>query len=352
MDVLASNPYMAVMKLLVVFLLLIAQVHASDITDAFKKKDFRKVSDIYRDNQKRVYTSKELIYISFSLRQLRFFRQDIKLNVRLIKANFEADHKKILVKLKNSDTVDGDEVPKALKVLYWNLLNDYGEIIKGYDSLSKRLDKDQVHYNTFSKILGEIEFRESKVDKKNEEIIGHIQFVTNKVYKRTSSFFISYVSWQQDAEIRKNDGSHAGLILTNKGFCPGGETGWENYLWHFSIDGCFMFGSGGVSKQGTSTIRKYQQSNIPAIGFKASPGISMIVSSTRSRIGIKIPIIYTMQKLTPPSSAYTMKQDSPLSIVTSLYSRWQFPNWYFQTEFGKYVSKESTFWGFGIGKSF
>jgi hypothetical protein len=340
------------MKFLVVLLLLIAQVHASDVTDAFKKKDFRKVSKIYRDNQKRVFNSKELVFISFSLRQLGFYRQDIKLNVRLIKANFAAKHRQLLLDIKKGETIDGDEVPKALKVLYWNLLDDYGEIIKGYDRLSTRMDKDQSHFNTFSKILGEVEFRESKVDKKNEEIVGHIQLVTNKVYKRSSSFFLSYVSWQQDAEIRKNDGSQAGLILTNKGFCAGGETGVENYLWHFSIDGCLLIGSGGVSKQGTSTIRKYQQSNIPAVGFKTSPGISMIVSSSKSRIGIRIPIIYSVQKLTPPSSDYTMKQDSPLSVVTSLYSRWQFQNWYFQTEFGKYVSKESTFWGFGIGKSF
>ena len=340
------------MKFLVVFLLLIAQVHASDVTDAFKKKNYGKVSQIYRDNPKRVFNSKELIFISFALRQKQFFRQDIKLNVRLIKTNFAKQHRKVLQTMKKGDTLDADEVPKALKVLYWNLLNDYGEIIKGYDRVSTRMEKDQTHFNTFSKILGELEFRESKVDKKNEEIVGHILFLNNKVYKRSSSYFVSYVSWQQDAEIRKNDGNQAGLILTNKGLCMGGETGYENYLWHFSVDGCLLIGSGGVSKQGTSTIRKYQQSNIPALGFKTSPGISMIVSSSKSRIGIRVPIIYSVQKLTPPTSDYTMKQDSPLSVVTSLYSRWQFQNWYFQTEFGKYVSKESTFWGFGIGKSF
>jgi hypothetical protein len=79
----------------------------------------------------------------------------------------------------------------------------------------------------------------------------------------------------------------------------------------------------------------------------------MIVSSSGSRIGVRLPVIYTYQKLQDPKSDnYNIEQNEPLDYVASLYSRWQFKTWYFQTEFGKYLQAEQTYWGLGLGKNF
>ena len=126
----------------------------------------------------------------------------------------------------------------------------------------------------------------------------------------------------------------------------------ENYLYHFYVDGCVLMGAGGVSATSNANVA-YQQSNVPAYGIKAGPGVSMIVSSSKSRIGFKVPIIYSVQKLVNPASpGYEVFNAAPISVVTSIYSRWQFNKWYIQTEFGKYIQKEETFWGLGFGKSF
>lgn len=326
---------------------------AGEVGDAFKAKNYNKVSELYQSQQNKDYSRQELIFISYSLRKLRFFRQDIKLNMRLVKKHYLKEHKKLIAAIKRGDTVDGDEYPEGLKVLYWNLFTSYGEILKGYNHDSDLVEKDNKYFTLFSKMLSELEFREGKVDKYNDAITAHRQYLVNKIFKFKSSLSLSYVSWQQEATLKHSTAGEASLIITNKGFCAGGDMGYENYLYHFYVDGCLLYGSGGVKNNDQALIDNYQQSNLPAIGLKAGPGASLIVSSSRSRIGIKLPLIYSVQKLTSPKdSAYTVEQASQLAFVGSLYSRWQFNSWYFQTEFGKYLTQQQTFWGFGIGKEF
>lgn len=339
------------MKFIFILIMLMNVAVASDITDAFGKKDWIRVTEIYRDQPARQYNKKELAYISYSLRKRGFYRQDIKLNIRLIKQNYAAYHKKLIAQIKNADTVDGEEYPEGLKVLYWNLMNDYGQILESYKDASTLIKKDHQHYLMFSKMLSELEFREGKVDKYNDKIVAHITNLENKVYKFSRSLSFQYISWQTEATL-EGPGSKTGLVVTNRGVCAGGDMGYENSFYHFYVDGCVFAGSGGVSSDSTSLI-KYQQSNVGAFGAKFGPGASMIVSSSGSRIGLRVPVIYTKQKLQEPkNAAYSIKEDDPLSYVVSLYSRWQFKTWYFQTEFGKYVQKEQTYWGLGLGKNF
>ncbi|MFP5386438.1 MAG: hypothetical protein ACLGHN_10190 [Bacteriovoracia bacterium] len=339
------------MKFIFIFIILISTLaHASDITDAFKRRDFNKISDIYRDNPKRPFSDKELIYISYSLRKLGFYRQDIKLNIRLIKKKYSSYHKKLLRDVSRGETIDGDEYPDALKVLYWNLMNDYGKILEGYHDASTLIKKDHQHYLVFSKLLSELEFREGKVDKLNDRIVAHIQLLENKVYKFTKSLSFQYISWQTEVKLTGPESS--GLVVTNRGLCLGGDIGWENSFYHFYLDGCAFAGSGGVSADASSPVT-YKQSNVPAYGAKFGPGASMIVSSSGSRIGFRVPVIYTIQHLQEPANSnYSIDQDNPVSYLASLYSRWQFKSWYFQTEFGHYIQKEQTYWGLGIGKKF
>lgn len=340
------------MKLLLIILVLMNVAFADDIAKAFKAKNFKQVVEIYKKDPNADFSKKDLIMISFSLRKLAFYRQDILLSSRIIKEKYSAHHSKLIKEIKNTETVDPDAYPEALKVLYWNIVVDYGNIISSYRTSSELIEKDHKRFTMFSKILSELEFREVKADKFNDRLVAHIQLLKDQVYKTSRSFSFSYISWQQMADLSDPNGAKTGLIITNKGFCAGGDAGIENYRWHFYVDGCAFFGSGSISATGSSGTN-YQQANVPAYGVKLSPGASFIVSSSKSRIGVRLPMIYSLQSLSKPESpGFDIKEASPLNFVTSIYSRWQFNKWYFQTEFGKYMQKEQTFWGIGLGKNF
>lgn len=345
--------------MVIVFLLLslfttLTSVHAAgEIENAFETKQYKAISDIYKNDQQKNYTKKELEMISYSLRKSGFYREDINLNLHLINRHYSSKHSKLIQAIELGDTIDSEEYPEDLQVLYWNLFNDYGEIIKGYEQDSELVEKDNTQFALFSKLLSELEFREGKVDKFNDSIVAHRQHLVNKIYRFTSSLSLQYVSWQQSATLKHSTEGKANLIITNKGFCAGGDAGYENYRYHFYVDGCLLYGSGGVKNLDQDLIENYQQSNIPAVGLKVGPGASIIVSSSKSRIGIKLPFIYSKQELTTPKDdGYKIEQDSSIAFITSLYSRWQFNKWYFSTEFGKYIQQEHTFWGLGLGREF
>ena len=343
---------MVIIIILLNLFVALGSASASEVTQAFNQKDFRRVTESYRQNQKKNYSRQELIYISYSLRKMGYYRQDINLNVIIINKHYKRHHQKLLQSIKRGDTVDGDDYPEGLMVLYWNLLNSYGQILKGYKEDSPKVEDDHKYFVQFSKILSELEFREGKVDKYNDAIIAHRQLLKDKIYHLKKSWSVQYVSWQQEAILNHPSGSST-LIITNKGLCAGGDVGYENYRFHFYLDGCVLYGSGGVKNNDQNLVANYQQSNVPALGVKAGPGASYIVSSSKSRIGFKIPIIYSIQDLTSPKDPdYSIEQASSLSYLASLYSRWQFNKWYFQTEFGKYIQSEQAFWGLGIGKEF
>lgn len=337
------------MKVLALFILLPTLALASDISDAFKNKDFNRVSDIYKANLRRNYNPKELIYISYSLRKLTFYRQDIKLNVRLIKTKYFEPHNRLIKAIKGNESIDSDEYPEPLKIIYYNLIRDYGAIVMGYNRKSVLIDKDLQHFNQFYKFTSALEFREGKVDKLSENVTLHLQSLENKIYKFSSSLSLQYITWQNYTAFVKT-GERNDLVITNRGYCLGGDAGIENKNYHFFVDGCFLVASGNISAASGAAIT-YQQNNIPSYGFKIGPGASMIVSSTGSRIGVKLPIFYPQQKLAMPTG-YTEEKKSDLSILTNLYSRWYFDKWFAQTEFGLFVGRRETFWGLGFGKTF
>lgn len=345
-----------VIRLLLALFFITSSASASVITTNFKARKYQAISDYYRDNINKKFTRKEMALISFSLRKLGFYRQDVKLNIKLVNLYYRQSHQKLLKAIKRGDTIDSDKYPKALPVLYWNIFSSYGAILKGYNHDSKLVEKDHKHFKLFSKILSELEFRESKVDKFNDLIIAHRQYLQDKIYRFKSSLTFQYVSWQNEATITNSaTNAEANLNITNRGLCLGGDIGVENHLFHFYLDGCLLYGAGNVKNIDTSVIAEYEQQNVPALGFKGGPGMSFIVSSSKSRLGFKIPIIYSTQRLenaTKDGVSYEIKPESPMSILTTVYSRWQFDKWYIQTEFGKYVSKELTYWGLGVGKEF
>jgi hypothetical protein len=345
------------MKWIFFFLLIpaFACAQSERIKELYKNKDFDELADIYLNDILTPRPREDLILISSALRRTGHFREDIIVNLKILSKYYTDANRRLLTDVKHSNSVDPDEYPIGQKVLYWFILNDYANLIKKYSSKSDKLDKDQRRFQIISKLLSHLEFRESKVDKLTNIVNSHLQYLNDKIYHSSSSLYIQYVSWQREVNLNGSDGSTLGLNVTNRGYCAGGDIGTENYRWHFYLDGCFLYGSGGVkSKQDTSGGgTSYQQSNVRAFGFKGGPGVSMIVSSSKSRIGIKLPVIYTIQRFNnPPNNAFTISETNPLSYMATLYSRFQFNKWYLQTEFGQYLRQQDIFWGLGIGHTF
>ena len=96
----------------------------------------------------------------------------------------------------------------------------------------------------------------------------------------------------------------------------------------------------------------YRQESVPASGFKASLGGGMIVSESRSELGLRATFLYVNQGLeTPATAGYSVDQPNAFSQVISLYSRWTFDQFYLQTDFGRYVKRPATLWSIGVGYS-
>lgn len=342
------------MKILLLLLLILVsfQSWARSIESSFRDKDYRGVARSYLANKKYRYSEKEYIMISYALRKTGQFREDIFLNMRIIKSFYQSEHNKLLQEIRTGASTDPDEYSEKQKIYYWNIVNNYARFIQSVDKNSPQVEKDFKHFQYFVKMLEALEFREGKADKLISTVQSHLIYLTEKVYRFSSSIFFSYVSWQR--EVNLTGPESANLIVTNRGYCLGGDLGVENYRYHFYVDGCFLAGAGGINNKDSSPV--YQQDNVPSYGFKAGPGASLIVSSSKSRIGFKLPIIYTIQKFGQPepsgTDSYKVVQKNPLSIQASLYSRFNLDKWFIQTEFGQYLGNDEIFWGLGFGRQF
>jgi hypothetical protein len=339
------------MKFILLILLFLPLAHASEITRAFTGKRYDLIAMRYRAQPNKNYTNKELVMISQALRNMKFYRDDIALNLKLISKGFSKQHRQLVSQIKAKKTVNPDQYHAFQKGLYWNIFSNYGILIQEYPKKSQALEEDLRQFQMFQKILSELEHREGEADRLGDQVAAHITYLSDVIYRFSASWSVKYISWQRGAELTRLDNNlKADLILTNAGTCFGGDVGIENNFNHFYLDGCMLVGAGGVSAYGDPLLT-YRQANVPAYGFKAGVGASRIVSSSKSRIGLRVPIVYTVQNLTAPSG-YSVSDSATLGIFTTLYSRWHFGKWYFETEFGRNVSSIDSLWSLGLGRSF
>lgn len=342
------------MKIFILLFFLISQpALSSEVKELFKQKKYQQVAS-YFDNLKRFNTlaPSEMILVSYSLRNLGRYRDNTKLIVIMIKKFYGKEHAQIFEKIQKKITLDSEDYPKSLILLYWNMYNDYAYIIKSYKKSDSQLEKDKTNFQNFRNFLSELEFREGKVEKTYDQVTSHLQYLNDIKYKFSSSLQLQYISWQYSATITKlSTGIKTDLIITNQGSCFGGDVGFESGFYHYALEGCLLSGSGGVTSYGTSSLT-YKQ-NLTAYGVKLGPSAYKIVSSSKSRIGISLPILYTSQKMTQPDDPdYVVNQGTLVDFVPTLNARWQFDKWYLKTEFGQYFRKKETLWAIGVGRQF
>lgn len=343
---------MALMRLILLSTLFFSgAVEAGLIPQYFKAKNFNKVIEEFKSNKRMKFSKREFIMISYALRSKRMYREDILLNARFVKYYFPKEHARLLKDLRESNTIDPDEYSKSQKLIYWILFTDYVQILSQVKDKKDVAEKDLKYLQMFSKLLEGLEFREGQVDRLNTKINNHLQYLEDKIYHFEGSLFFNYMTWQRDVSLESSSAKST-LLVTNRGYCLGGDAGVSNYRYHFFMDGCFLIGAGGVSNPNPPP--EYEQANVRVLGLKAGPGASIIVSDSRSRLGIKFPFIYNIQRFQnpPPATGFKVEELNPLSYMATLYSRFQFGKWYLQTEFGKYITEERSVWAIGFGKEF
>ena len=341
-----------ILKLLI-FVLLMNSAWAESVSRLFRYKDYVKIAETYsKPQQFKLLSRKELVMVSYALRKTKHYKADTRVVAFLIRQQYHTEHRKIQKHIKLKETLDSEDYPKSLPILYWSLYFDHAQILLSYKRITPDIEKDKMIYNTFRTIIGELEYKEGMAEKLNNKVVSHLQYLQDKIYRFSSSWNLQYISWQHSTTLhRASTNKETGLIITNKGYCVGGDVGIENGFSHYYLDGCLLIGDGGVSAYGDADIT-YEQ-NIPAMGLKLGPAASMFVSSTKAQIGLGLPIIFTSQKLTQPDdSDYSVKEGNPFSFLATINSRWQFDKWYIRTEFGQYFKKQESFWGLGFGRQF
>lgn len=289
-----------------------------------------------------------LVFFNISFANETSLLESIKGNQKIIQSKFLQEDIKLKKIIKDSETVNVDEFPEEYKKINFKIYGALSKILLSSKSPVSESSPLRKLFLIYREKLSNLEYQESKVEKIFDLIQNHFKYLEDKEYKGSIRVFIDYISWQYNA-VLEGPSNKYDLVVTNKGICPGASFSQENKFFNFFFDACYLFTSGGVSSNQVT----YIQDNVLATGIKSSLGMGYFVSSSRSEIGLKIPFIYAVQNLEdPPSGGYTVKEGNHFMTMMGIYSRWPIGNYFFQTEFSKYLTEDQLLWSLGLGYKF
>jgi hypothetical protein len=274
---------------------------------------------------------------------------DVKKNQKLIQSKYLKEEIKLKKLIKESETVAPEEFPEDYKKTNFKIFGALSKILINSTKPSPESSPQRKLFLIYREKLSNLEYQESKVEKIYDLIQSHFKNLEEMQYRPAFRFFIDYISWQYDA-VLKGPSDQYDLVVTNKGICPGASYSQENKYFSFFVDACYLFTSGGVSSDAGPVT--YVQDNVLATGVKTSLGMGVFVSSSRSEIGFKIPVIYAVQKLEDPPGNYTVQEGNNIMTMAGIYSRWPVGSYFFQTEFSKYLMEDELLWSLGLGYKF
>jgi hypothetical protein len=236
----------------------------------------------------------------------------------------------------------------ASKEEHWLKYSELGQKILKAQMMTPEIEEKEIKFNEEYEALSSLNFKENEADELNEKVSEHLKELTQKKYHTTIETYLNYMSWQNEVNIKSATNSSK-IIITNNVYCAGGSLGKANANYHFFIDGCLFYGRANTGSESYKIT--YEQSDIPTYGFKIAPASGVFVSSQKAEIGFKIPLLYTHQSLTTPRGK-SLNKGSDIEALGTIYFRWPFQAWFFQLEYGKLVSKDTTLWTLGAGYSF
>lgn len=267
-----------------------------------------------------------------------------------IEKRYSKEDKRLHRELREGKSLDTESYPKGLKDLYFLI---YQEEVSHFLEEEKIDSADLRDIQEHQKILESLEHEEGQVGRLEEKTKIHEEELKKSKYQASTFVFVDYISWQQNVTLSTPAGDRT-LIVTNQGECAGGGYGYENSRFHSFIDGCLLYGRGDISAQGTAIT--YNQRNVYGVGGKVSLAGGMFVSQVKAEVGFKLPVTYFKQNFSNPNqtsfSGYTIKDPATFNSWISLYTRWPFGNFFFNTEIGKKLGKDLTMWSLGVGYKF
>lgn len=230
----------------------------------------------------------------------------------------------------------------------WLHFQSLGEEILKSEEVNQSLKEKHEEFTSERKKLETMAFKEDEADRLDTKVDEHLKTLSEKKYLKGYEVAVSYFSFQLLTDF-KNAGGASKIIVTNNVFCIGGAYGTSNKNFHYWVDGCAFYGKGNAGSVENKIT--FEQDNLDTYGTRISPAVGFFVSSLRSELGFKLPLLYTHQKITEPANA-SLKASSSVQALASFYYRFPVNQWFFQMEFGKFLSQDTTLWGFGGGLSF
>ena len=254
---------------------------------------------------------------------------------------------KIKKAVNQGEELNSKDYSQDYKELLFRIYSGYASRLVEAKSLDSNVNRDTPLFDFFKKALGKLEYKEDEVDATSDKVKARLIHLEEKKYRIKWRVSLNYLSWQSQASLI-GPFETTSLLSTNLGICPGLGASLENRFWALSLDLQGLYGSGGVSA--VQGLVEYQQSQIPAFGGRLALGGGRIVSSSGSEVGLRVSALYVRQSLTRPSDTqYSIEQNKTLSFTASVFSRWRFNRFYFETDFGRTVARPSTIWSIGLG---
>jgi|GEM_PF-1476805 len=323
----------------------------NEIARLYQQKKYRLVVRKYLVNRKAVlHDYRTALLVNIAYEKLREYPEALTLNFDYIRANFQAENSRLKSEFRNNQAPDPANYPVQFQSVFFRIYGDYSQEILGATWQGGVSKRNLSAFEQYKKALDAFGYQAEAVQNIHDRVENHLKLLEKKKYRWRPRVFLDYISWQTSAALIGPFETTA-LLATNMGLCPGVGISYESGFWALSFDLSYLRGSGGVSA--TQGLVQYQQSDVAATGFKAALGAGMIVSESRSELGLRLTVLDVSQSLArPDTSGYSIDQPNSISEVISIYSRWTFDHFYLQSDFGRYFKRPATLWSLGFGYSF
>jgi len=323
----------------------------NEIARLYQQKKYRLVVRKYLVNRKAVlHDYRTALLVNIAYEKLREYPEALTLNFDYIRTNFQTENVRLKKEFQNNQAPDPANYPLQFQSVFFRIYGDYSQEILGATWQGGVSGRNLSAFEQYKKALDALGYQAEAVQNIHDRVDNHLKLLKKKKYRWRPRVFLDYISWQTSASLNGPYETTA-LLATNVGLCPGAGISYESGFWALSFDLSYLQGSGGVSA--TQGLVQYQQTDVSATGFKAALGAGMIVSESRSELGLRLTVLDVSQSLArPDSTGYSVEQPNSLSEVISIYSRWTFDHFYLQSDFGRYFKRPATLWSLGLGYSF
>ncbi|MCM2348370.1 MAG: hypothetical protein NDI69_00020 [Bacteriovoracaceae bacterium] len=259
-----------------------------------------------------------------------------------IKHRYNEEHQKILNEVEEEE-LDPEDYSLELKELYFQTYQTEANLF---------LKNDQFEQSTtqLQSILEAFEYKEDEVSKISEKIEAHQKELQQKKFQKNYSLEINYLSWQREIDIKSPTIKNK-IIVTNQATCLGGGLHFSNAYYVYGVEGCLLTGTGDTKEK--KSPPKYKESDIPLWGIKTSLNAGMIVSTAGAQLGVKLPLLYSIQNLkNPPDNTFKLKEDHKILFFPTLYTRLPLGTFFIQSEIGPFLDQSNTLYSIGAGFTF